>query len=215
LASYFEKPVFDTRDEFLTYRNQGYDDFYGALEFMPEEILIENKGKELSEVEPVIKVLNRLQNDGAKNLSVNPAPWTESVFRAPELPASMPLDKVGMKKRIDANFAYLAEQSDSKRFIVRSGGRSGHFQTLVYEPEKNAQAPWTLLNSSSNFPENTLIPQVISGASPAELLGAHTDRGLVLGIWTQSRNPAANVGYENLMNWTPPNAVQDDEFEAV
>jgi hypothetical protein len=233
MASYFQGPVFKSREDFLSYRNVSYDAVMDPViyDLSPAQVAT-MKAEELSDVTPVKHLLERFQADPSKlNHIKSNAPWTECHLRAGDFESK---NKAGDDKKISAEqkaklradhskmtdlqvdkaFEYLASQSDSKRFIVRSGDQSGHFQTLVYEPEKNPAKPWTILNSSktgsqdgNQDPDIFNLPRVASGASPSALLGTSGIRGLVLGIWTQSHNPQTNIGnggYQELLGaWQP------------
>jgi hypothetical protein len=220
LSSYFAQPVFGSREEFLAYRNVSYDRVLapGGIENQGVATQREHaaiKLDELSEVAPTLDLLNRLQTDPAKSqLSLSEAPWVYSEFRWPDPGKDQsgkyrPLDSAKAKTQLDALFNFLAEKSHSQRFIVRTGGGGGHFLTLVHDrdPAKSPDQVWTLLNSSYES-DNFRLPRVQSGSSPAELLGAHTTRGLVLSSWTQSDDPSANLGeIFNIMKWVPPEKV--------
>jgi hypothetical protein len=192
----------------LEYRNPSYDALYRGI--LTEEGLEENKRTELTEVEAVGSVLSRMQADPVKaHLRLSDAPWTTAILRGkdPGRDAQrrpLPIDAAGNKEKIDRAFAYYAQHSDSKRFIVRSGESGGHYQAMVYDPAKNPDAPWTLLNSTAEVVSgNRRLPTVRSGKSPSELLDMHSNRLPVLGIWTQSNNPAANIGQVQLDSWVP------------
>jgi hypothetical protein len=158
----------------LDFRNASYSDWF-------------DKDEELSEVVPAIDVARRLQTQlQGEGRAVNPAPWVASVLEVKTPPGPItPQFNQQTQAQIDSGLEYFAKQSDSKRFIVRNGDTSGHFQTLVYEPGKNPAGPWTLLNSSKASAEDRL-PNVQSGHSPAELLGALGVRNAKLFIWTQT-----------------------------
>jgi hypothetical protein len=208
LASYFGKPVFQSEADFLKFRNESYDRV--AKGIVPDEGkdgLNEMKSRQLSEIFGVQDVLERLQAD--PTLSGCPAPWTQATFRLSADPkkASDSLKgehRAQVAAQIDAAFTHLASVSESKRFLVRSGGESGHFQTLVHDAQKNPGAPWTLLNSSKNPNANSPLPDVRSGSSPAELLNALGVRNLTLAIWTQSTDGSANVAESFLDQWQAP-----------
>ena len=209
LSAYCRQPVFESRDEFLEYRNPAYEALYRGI--LTEEGLEENKRTELTEVEAVGSILSRMQADPAKaHLRLSDAPWTTAILRGKDpgrdaQKRPLPIDAAGNKAKIDRVFAYYAQHSDSKRFIVRSGETQGHYQAMVYDPAKNPDAPWTLLNSTVDIVSgNNRLPKVKSGKSPSELLENYDTRLPVLGIWTQSNNPAANIGQVQLDSWVPP-----------
>lgn len=205
IASYFGRPVFADREAYLSFRNHSYDELYGPF-MLPD--LDAKKREELSDVEPVHHVLTRLQNDPQlSRTDDHRAPWRSALVRAkdPGLAADgrpIPLDKPKTREQIDAVFAHLATHSRTGRFLVRTGsGGSGHFQTLVYEPQRKADTPWTLLNSTRDL--KTGLPTVQSGASPSDLLGAHDVRGVTLGIWTQTESEEATIDNGLLGVWAP------------
>jgi hypothetical protein len=79
---------------------------------------------------------------------------------------------------MDEALLRFANMSTTHRLIIRKGGNAGHYSTLIYNPQAQANERWTLLNSSRQT--------VTKNESPYDLLEADGVRDLTLGIFIQS-----------------------------
>lgn len=185
-AAYFGKNIFPTTEDYFKRRNDIYNANYPAATKSDEgygDTLLAQE----AETQMAIPLLNQLSKEQSQP-NTTPVPWVGAILHTPRRrkvppnPEQAQEDKEKISKDIDAAVERILKISASNRFIVRTGGKSGHYQTLVFNPEEDIEKRWTIINSSSL---GGRLPQVISGRTPTDVLGERT-REETIGIFTQS-----------------------------
>lgn len=185
--AYFNQPLFENADDFLTKRNQlarkEFNEKLGGEETGLADLLLEEqKAIQLTQVETANAVLNRLVTDQEVNAGGDGFVFhTLTIDRQREnweirSPEGRERASVLNREAVNSFLADVSQNSSSNRFLIRTGGLSGgHFQTLV----KHDDGTWTSINSTGG--------QVTSGASPYDTFESDPQRReLVLAVITQS-----------------------------
>ena len=169
IAAFCNGPVFQSRDEFLEYRNTIY---HTMGDYIPPDSF----GREDSDVEAVSNVLNAMQADPlyADRFDRPDQNWVIHEISIER--GSKAVDEPNDAKQLNEALERYAAHSEAKRFIIRTGSRygSGHYSLL----NKNPNGSWTLANSVGS--------SITHGASPAHLIGYERARNMPLYLWTQS-----------------------------
>ena len=169
IAAFCNRPVFQGREDFLTYRNTIYQTMG---DFIPQESF----GREDSDVEAVSNVLNAMQADPLYREGFDKHDQNWVIHEISIERVGKAVDEPNDEKQLNDALERFAAQSEGKRFIIRTGSRygSGHYSLL----SKNANGSWTFTNSVGS--------SIKHGSSPARLIEYQRARNMPLYLWTQT-----------------------------